>query len=459
MLHIWFLLFLYIRTCTSFDSLTSNQFLKDGQTLVSSDGTFELGFFSPRDSTNRYLGLWFRNVSPQTLVWVANRESPLNNSRGFLRINSKGVLIVLNGTNSTTVWSSNVTTKEVNNPIARVLDSGNLVVQNGKNTKEDHFLWQSFDYLCDTLLLNGTKLGWDLVTGHEIFLSSWKKNDDPAIGEYSLRIYRKGYPQLFKFKGLERKFRIGSWNGVGFSGYPTLILKQLHRFRFVFDEKQVYIESETLDRSIMAIYRLTPLGHGELSVRTSKTRNWRVISTGEEDECENYALCGTYSICIMDGNFPTCECMKGYVPKFPKQWNISYWSNGCVPKNKSNCENSYKDGFLRYSKMKLPDTSSSLFSKIMDLEECRNSCLENCSCSAYANLDIRNGGSGCLLWFDELVDVRKFSQWGQDLYVRVPASQLGTNFIYFPFVLYFTILLIDWCKGVNFNSDDSSKIF
>ncbi|RHN41000.1 hypothetical protein MtrunA17_Chr8g0361291 [Medicago truncatula] len=67
----------------------------------------------------------------------------------------------------------------------------------------------------------------------------------------------------------------------------------------------------------------------------------------------------------MDGNVPTCECVKGYVPKFPQQWQISYQSNG----------------FLRYCKMKFPDTSSSWFSKIMDLEECR-------TCSAYANLDI-----------------------------------------------------------------------
>ncbi|XP_012573952.1 G-type lectin S-receptor-like serine/threonine-protein kinase At4g27290 [Cicer arietinum] len=425
MLFIWFILFSYIATCKSLYSLEPNQSIHDGETLVSSDGTFEVGFFSPKDSTNRYLGVWFRNVSPLTILWVANRETPLQkNSGGILKFDSKGVLMLLNGTTNTTFWSSNVTTKEVKNPIARVLDSGNLVVKNGNFSKEKQFLWQSFDYPCDSLSLNAMKLGWDLVTGHEIFLSSWKSKVDPSKGEFSLRIYPKGYPQLFKFKGFERKFRIGSWNGVGFSGYPKHILNQQHRFRLVFDEKQVYIETEITDKSIISIYKLTPLGHGQVSVFTRKTRNWNVISTGEEDECENYAMCGAYSICNMDGNVPICKCLKGYVPKFPRQWNISYWSNGCVPKNKSNCENSYKDGFLKYSDIKLPDTSLSWFSKIMNLEECKHSCLKNCSCTAYANLDIRNGGSGCLLWFDELVDIRKFSQMGQDLYVRVPASQL-----------------------------------
>ena len=65
--------------------------------------------------------------------------------------------------------------------------------------------------------------------------------------------------------------------------------------------------------------------------------------------------------------------------------------------------------------MKLPDTSS-WFSKTMTLEECQRSCLENCSCIAYADLVIRDEGSDCLLWCDDLIDMRPFSQEGQDLY-------------------------------------------
>ena len=78
--------------------------------------------------------------------------------------------------------------------------------------------------------------------------------------------------------------------------------------------------------------------------------------------------------------------------------------------------------------MNVPDTSSSWFNKTMNLEECQKSCLKNCSCKACANLDIRNGGSGCLLWFDDLVDMRQFSKGGQDLYFRAPASELGTHY-------------------------------
>ncbi|KAG5020573.1 hypothetical protein JHK87_016428 [Glycine soja] len=63
-----------------------------------------------------------------------------------------------------------------------------------------------------------------------------------------------------------------------------------------------------------------------------------------------------------------------------------------------------EDDPANYTDMNVPDTSSSWFNKTMNIEECQKSCLKNCSCKAYASLDIRNGGSGCLLWFDDRSD-------------------------------------------------------
>jgi len=176
------------------------------------------------------------------------------------------------------------------------------------------------------------------------------------------------------------------------------------------------------------VYTLTPSGTGQSWSWTTETRTRHVISTGEEDQCENYAFCGANSVCVYDGNYAICECLKGYVPKSLDQWNISIWHNGCVPRDKSNCTNRYTDGFFKYTHMKLPDTSSSWFDATVNLDECMKLCIGNCSCSACANLDVSKG-SGCLLWFNNLVDMRNFSQWGQDLYIRVPASELGTSSI------------------------------
>ena len=61
----------------------------------------------------------------------------------------------------------------------------------------------------------------------------------------------------------------------------------------------------------------------------------------------------------------------------------------------------------------------------MIIEECRAKCLNNCSCMAYTNSDIRGEGSGCAIWYGNLIDIRKLSAGGQDLYVRMPVSELG----------------------------------
>ncbi|TKY66617.1 G-type lectin S-receptor serine/threonine-protein kinase [Spatholobus suberectus] len=259
MLYIWFLLFYpVISYSTSVDHLALSQSIRDGQTLVSAGGIIEVGFFSPGNSTRRYLGIWYRNVSPLTVVWVANRNTPLENNSGVLKLNEKGVLVLLNGTNSS-IWSSNISSNAVSNPIAHLLDSGNFVVKNGHETNESVF-WQSFDYPCDTLM-PGMKLGWNLETGLERSLSSWKSVDDPAEGEYVIKMELIGYPQIMKYKGPNIESRAGSWNGlyaVGNPG-PTLATPQ----KFVFNEKEVYFEFELLHSSDFIILTLIPSGTGQ----------------------------------------------------------------------------------------------------------------------------------------------------------------------------------------------------
>ena len=52
-------------------------------------------------------------------------------------------------------------------------------------------------------------------------------------------------------------------------------------------------------------------------------------------------------------------------------------------------------------------------------------CMKNCSCTAYTNLDIRDGGTGCLLWYGDLIDIRYFAENGQDIYIRMAAAEQG----------------------------------
>jgi hypothetical protein len=67
-------------------------------------------------------------------------------------------------------------------PEAQLLDSGNLVLKDQNNgTSRESYQWQSFDHPSDTLL-PGMKLGWDLKSGQERYLTSWRTTKDPSLG-------------------------------------------------------------------------------------------------------------------------------------------------------------------------------------------------------------------------------------------------------------------------------------
>ncbi|KAD2805049.1 hypothetical protein E3N88_38426 [Mikania micrantha] len=164
----------------SSDTIYVHQNISDGDTIVSGNGKFELGFFSPGNSKDRYLGIWFKNTSPQTVVWVANREIPLKDNLGMVKLDDEGNLFLVNG-NSKVIWSSNSSTSGTFiNHVAQLLDMGNLVIKNGNET----LIWQSFDYPGDTYLA-GMKLGKNFITGRETYLTSWRSVDDPSPGEYT----------------------------------------------------------------------------------------------------------------------------------------------------------------------------------------------------------------------------------------------------------------------------------
>ncbi|MED6182515.1 hypothetical protein PIB30_029133 [Stylosanthes scabra] len=274
----------------------------------------------------------------------------------------------------------------------------------------------SFDYPCDTYI-PGMKIGKNLVTGFETFTTSWKSGDDPAPGKYTLYLDTHGWPQVFIKNGVTVVSRLGSWNGLEFTGDPGRPVKSIV-FEFTYSESEVYVGYQLKDGSALARDVLHPSGDKQLLIWVNRIQNWAVSSTTLSSQCEIYAWCGAYGACNAN-NFPVCECLTGFSPKSPKDWNNGNWFTGCERRTNLNC---HDDGFFRYAGVKLPNTSSSFFSETMNLQECGQLCLSKCSCTAYANLYV--DGSGCLLWFADLVDIVEYSKGGQDLYVRVAASEI-----------------------------------
>ncbi|KAK9133683.1 hypothetical protein Scep_013211 [Stephania cephalantha] len=422
---------LQISAAIAADSLTINQTLTFNQTLISSNQTFKLGFFTPTNSdiTRWYLGIWFNKIPVQTIVWVANRDHPLHSSSSpALKINNNGHLILINQTNNVIIWSSN-SSSSIDNPIAQLLETGNLIIKSKTEETEQpssssRFIWQSFDHPTDTTL-NGMRIGWDFKTGFAWKLQSWKNLGDPSMGDFVYEMDPHGFPELVLRNGSRKLFRPGPWNGIQFSGTPELKNNSIFEPVFVSNDEEVYFTVKTNDNSVITRLVLDPSGSIYRYTWNARSLQWVLMTNVLKDQCNKYGLCGVHGVCNID-EAVLCKCLKGFVPNAPADWSSINWSGGCRRRTGLNCSNGVgDDGFVRFSSVKLPDTTFAWVNKSMGLGECHVKCLMNCSCTAYANSDVRGSGSGCVLWFGDLVDIREFTAGGgQDLYVRMAASVL-----------------------------------
>ncbi|MED6187262.1 hypothetical protein PIB30_074763 [Stylosanthes scabra] len=371
-------------------------------------------FTSPGTSKNRYVGIWYNKDPTKAIVWVANREKPITDSSGALKVTDTGVLVLVNH-NNTVIWSSS-TTRSARNPVAKLLNSGNFVVQDESNGNTEDFLWQSFDYPGDTIL-PGQKFGRNFSTGLNWGTTSWKSSDDPSQGNFSYQFEIDGYPQLVFREGTTKRFSFGSWNGIQFSGAPIFKNVSIYRYVVVSDEEELYFIYWVVDSSIHQRLQISLDGFSQRKSWSSEDTGWITVSHLPADDCDYYGKCGAYASCDTN-SFPICNCLDGFVQ------NAADASGGCVRRTSLSCNSS--DGFVKFSGLKLPDTEGTWFNRSMRFEDCRILCLNNCSCMAYAALDISKGpdSNGCILWFGKLMDMKVLTAYDEDIYVRMAGKDV-----------------------------------
>ena len=425
--------FLLLRLCASLDTVSITQPLRDGDVVVSNGETFALGFFSPGRSKYRYLGIWYHKVPGQTIVWVANRDNPINDTSGFLSIDTHGNLVVFYDDNDQTVplWSTDASASPTNNSVAQLLDSGNLVLFQNESKK---LLWQSFDYPTNTMLPN-MKLGIDRRTGMKRFLTSWKSEDDPGTGNYTFMINPSGVPQLFMYKGQVPWWRGGHWNGIRWSGVPFMQANFLiNASAFVNNSNEMTSMWSAYNNSILSRLVVDESGSVKRLAWYEQQRGWNEIWSVPIDQCDPYGHCSAFGLCDpYNATEFACTCLPGFEPKFPGEWSLRDASHGCVKKPGSlTCRKG--EGFVKLANVKVPDTSEAQVISSLSLKACEQECLRNCNCPAYASASISEGGSGCIIWHGNLTDTRKFIYGGQDFFIRVDGRELGSIFILFILV-------------------------
>lgn len=406
----------------SIGQITTTQLLRGGQTLVSAGQEFELGFFPSDNPNSWYVGIWYKKTGDRTVVWVANRDSPVTTSSGILKISPDDGNLLLVDESGRPVWSSNYS-KNPGKTVAELLDNGNLVLRQENDGNPENYLWQSFDHPTDTLL-PGMKLGWDSKTGLERYITSWKSPVDPSSGNYIFKLNIHGFPEIYLLHKQVIDYRSGPWNGLRFSGVPEMKPSPFISFLFVMEPNEVSYSFHLSNNS--SVYSRLVMRHtGSLQRFTwiPTSRAWNLYWYAPKDQCDDYRECGVYGVCDTNAS-PVCKCLRGFEPKNPQAWNLRDGSDGCVRVRQLDCPT---DGFLILNNVKLPESGAAFVDKEMELEHCRDLCLRNCSCRGYSSANITAGGSGCVMWSEDLYDMRQYAaaEGGQDFFLRVAVADLG----------------------------------
>ncbi|MED6134156.1 hypothetical protein PIB30_034684 [Stylosanthes scabra] len=418
------LFFCHVPTSTSLDTITSSYILKPPQTLSSSNGFFHLGFFSPTNSStfSYYLGIWF--MTKASVVWVANRNQPINDSSssGLLKISKDGNLVLMNS-NSVVLWSTTASNIS-SNTAATLLDTGNLVLQENSTGR---ILWQSFEHPTNGYL-QGMELNTANINGERIKLTSWRSPEDPSIGEFSASLERLNIPEVMIWRGSQPYWRSGPWNGEKFLGISDMRSNFLSGF-YIGEENtdngtsNYYLAYNLSSNPDTEYYYMLSADGNLYEMYWDRDKSWLISWKSETSDCDVYGKCGEFGICD-PASSPICSCLRGYKPRNPEEWNKHNWSSGCVRKEPLQCEsksvtNNKEDGFVKVQNAKVP--ASIMWSTTNIGNDCGGDCLGNCSCIAYAY----DAGTGCMFWSANLIDIQSFSLGGIDLYIRLPNSELG----------------------------------
>ncbi|KAI3994856.1 hypothetical protein MKX01_037407 [Papaver californicum] len=397
------------------DTISLGDSLTGGETITSKDDNFVLGFFSPGNSQNHYIGIWYKKVSLQTVVWVANRDKPVSDpSTSKLTLLGNGDLVIINQTDKSPIWSTNSASNTLNATEAVLGDDGNLVLRDGSNPSV--VIWQSFDYPTDTWLPGG-KLGLNKRTKETQLLASWRNLEDPAPGIFNLELDPNGTSQyLIRWNKSIQVWTSGEWNQQSrtFTLVPEMRLNYIYNFSYISNENESYFTYSLYNNSIISRFVMDLSGQIKQFTWSNTTKRWNLFWSQPKQLCDVYGICGAFGNCNQDTL--KCECLPGFVERSPADWNLQDSTGGCVRNTSLQCRNT--DGFSSMPTSNLPDNPQS--AQVNSVEECKSACEGTCSCNAYAYTD-----SGCNLWNGVMLNVKQQSDGGAgSLYLKRAASEI-----------------------------------
>ncbi|KAJ8763274.1 hypothetical protein K2173_026175 [Erythroxylum novogranatense] len=357
---------------------------KSEDVLISPSGIFSAGFHPVGDNAYGF-AIWFNKPSCSsncTIVWMANRDFPVNGKSSKLLLQENGNLILTDAKKST-AWSTK--TESLSPSQLHLLDIGNLVLDNS----EGKVLWQSFDSPTDTLLPRQP-----LTRDTQLVSSRGRTN--LSSGFYKLFFDNDNVLSLL-YDGPE----ISSvyWP------YPWLLSYEAGRFPYnssrtaLLDNLGKFSSSDnftalSIDYGVSLQRRLTLDFDGNVRIYSREVggTNWIVSWQALTEPCRVHGICGPNSTCGYDPITGTkCTCLPRY-----KMKNTTDWAYGCEPENEVSCGNDTETRFVLLPHAEFYGYDYGYYPNYT-LRMCETVCLGMCNCKAFQFKYITYGSNNDLV--------------------------------------------------------------
>ncbi|KAL1221658.1 G-type lectin S-receptor-like serine/threonine-protein kinase [Cardamine amara subsp. amara] len=364
--------------------------------------------------------MWHKQVSPRTIVWVANRDSPVQETASscLLKI-SDGNLILHDNMTDRTIWSTSLSSSSSTDVQAVLLDNGNLVLRDGP-TSSATLLWQSFDHLSDTWL-PGAKIRFNNIKLGSQRLTSWKSSIDPSSGRYSLEVDSNTKNSLITvWNGSKSYWSSGPWDDKlrAFKKVPDHTATILS---FIMNLNESFI-THSVDHYSMYRLVMDVSGRFMLYIWLVEAQIWSVVWSSPTDSCAVYNYCGSFGICNETQELPPCRCVPGFKRAFRQGSDSNDFSGGCISESQLQCGNG-NDKFLPIENMKLATDPTAWVSSALLVTTCASTCLADCSCKAYAD-----NGTKCLMWTRDAFNLQQLDankSKGHTFFLRLFSSNIS----------------------------------
>ncbi|KAB2619092.1 G-type lectin S-receptor-like serine/threonine-protein kinase SD2-5 [Pyrus ussuriensis x Pyrus communis] len=365
-------------------------------------------------------------MDSSTVVWTANRGSPVSNSDKIVFDAKSGASLQKGGS---VVWSADTGGKSVS--AMELQDSGNLVLRGDDNG----VVWQSFRHPTDTLLWNqefseGMKLVSNPSSNNLTYILQIKSGDLVLSAGFQT-------PQPYWSMAKESRKTVNIDGGVVTS---ATISENSWKF---FDRSKAllwqFIFSSNIDANATWIAVLGSDGfisfHNLQNGGSSGPSETKIPS----DSCSTPEPCDSYFECYSNNK---CQCPSGLSSRTNCKAGVV---SSCDPSEGSTELVNAGDGLYYFALGYIPPSSKT------DLNGCQTSCLGNCSCVA---MFFQNSTRNCFL-FDRLGSFQNSDKGsGFVSYIKVlrdgSSGRSGNNKKHFPYVVIIAISTVLVICGLLF---------